>query len=258
MEPISIVIPVRIESKEREDNLRCVLKYLLQSAFIHIDLLEADKEQQFHFTPHDRVHYHFIQDSESVFYRTRYLNLLLKDALHPVVGVWDADALIPELQVVAAIEYIKKGCIMSFPYDGDFRFLGEQESQTIRNDIKTLQLSQGLPMLGRPSVGGAFLVNKTKYLEAGGENEGFYGWGPEDVERVKRMEILGLPIARARGSLYHLYHTRKPDTGVDNNIKYRHNQKVLLNTCRMSKAELTYALTNRIGVFFYLNNPVNV
>ena len=28
------------------------------------------------------------------------------------------------------------------------------------------------------------------YLRAGGENEAFYGWGPEDAERVKRLEIL--------------------------------------------------------------------
>ena len=108
----------------------------------------------------------------------------------------------------------------------------------------------GHRLIGRPSVGGAFLVNKTKYLETGGENEGFYGWGPEDVERVKRLEILELPIARTKGALYHLHHERKPDIGVDNRKKARHNQKVLLNTCRQSKEELTKALKNHTGIFF--------
>lgn len=79
--------------------------------------------------------------------------------------------------------------------------------------------------MGRPSVGGAFLVNKTKYLETGGENEGFYGWGPEDVERVKRLEILELPIARTKGALY-IHHERKPDIGIIE--KARHNQKGVL------------------------------
>lgn len=55
MEPISIVIPVRIESQERENNLRCTIEYLLQSVFVHIDILEADKEQQFYFAPHERI-----------------------------------------------------------------------------------------------------------------------------------------------------------------------------------------------------------
>ena len=47
---------------------------------------------------------------------------------------------------------------------------------------------------GPNSVGGAFLVNKNVYIKYGGENQHFYGWGPEDAERCKRMEILGLPI----------------------------------------------------------------
>lgn len=98
------------------------------------------------------------------------------------------------------------------------------------------------------------LVNKTKYLEAGGENEGFYGWGPEDAERVKRLEILELPIARTKGLLYHLHHERKPDIGVDNRKKAQHNQKVLLNTCRQSKEELTKALKCHTGIFSYLDN----
>ena len=44
MEPISIVIPVRIDSTERKENLHCVLQYLLQTPFIYIDILEADQK----------------------------------------------------------------------------------------------------------------------------------------------------------------------------------------------------------------------
>lgn len=54
MEPISIVIPVRIDSTERKENLHCVLQYLLQTPFIYIDILEADQKQHFHFHPHER------------------------------------------------------------------------------------------------------------------------------------------------------------------------------------------------------------
>lgn len=57
-------------------------------------------------------------------------------------------------------------------------------------------------------VGEAFLVHKDYYMEAGGENEHFYGWGMEDMERVKRIEILGLPVSRASGSIYHMFHYR--------------------------------------------------
>lgn len=252
--PISIVIPLRIESSERRDNLHCVLQYLLQSPFIHIDLLEADRERRFFFNPHERIRYNFVYDEENVFYRTHYLNVLLKKASFPIVGVWDTDVLIPESQLVASIKHIMEGCVLCFPYNGNFRYLNNERSKVIREDINRLQKDEGRRLMGRPSVGGAFLINRDKYLQAGGENEGFYGWGPEDAERVKRLEILGLPISRTKGSLYHLNHERKPDIGIDNQKKAQHNQKVLINTCEMSKTELKYMVEKHVGIFSYLNN----
>jgi hypothetical protein len=108
-------------------------------------------------------------------------------------------------------------------------------------------------LMKRPSVGGAFLVNKEKYLLAGGENENFYGWGPEDVERVKRMEILEYPIPRSKGSCYHLYHPRILETGVNKEELLTHNQKMLLNTCNKTKEELALLINNHAGIFSYLN-----
>lgn len=242
MEAISIVIPLRVDSPERKENLHCALQQLLQMDFVYIDILEADREQYFSFLPHERIRYRFIYDKESVFYRTRYLNLLLREARHPIVGIWDTDVLVPEKQLIESIGLINKGCIMCFPYDGDFRFLSSEESKEIRVDLQKLHEGQGRRLIGRPSVGGAFLVNKAEYMKAGGENEGFYGWGPEDVERVKRMEILELPIGRVSGPLYHLYHDRLQDNGVNSNIRAMHNRKVLLQTCRMNKQELKEAI----------------
>lgn len=257
---ISIVIPLRIESEERYENLHCVLQHLLRIPFVHIELLEADKERRFHYNHHERVRYRFIHDEEKVFYRTRYLNMLLKNAQYPIVGVWDADVLIPEHQLIASIWHILEGDVLCFPYDGDFRFLEKDRSRTIRKQPDELQRNDGFRLMGCPSVGGAFLVNRGRYLQAGGENEGFYGWGPEDVERVKRLEILELPIGRTQGSLYHLHHERKADIGIDNRKKAMHNQKVLLNTCKMSKAELTHVINKCQGIFSYLenlNDPAN-
>lgn len=238
MENISIVIPLRVDSYEREANLRCVLKSLLQLDFVHVDILEADSEQHFFYPENKRLRHCFVYDNEPVFHRTKYLNLLIKSASFPIVGIWDTDVLIPENQIRQAASRIKEGCIMCFPYDGDFRFLNETESKIIRENSHLLHPMQGIRELGRPSVGGAFLVNRNLYLAAGGENENFYGWGPEDAERVKRLEILELPIARIKGSLYHLYHQRIPDKGVDNERKRVYNLKVLLHTCRMNKKEL--------------------
>lgn len=166
MPPVSIVIPLRIESTEREANLHCVLQYLLRSPFVYIDLLEADKERRFFFSHHERIRYRFVHDEAPVFYRTRYLNGLLRDALHSIVGIWDADVLIPEAQLIAGVWHILGGCVLCFPYNGTFRFLEKERSNAIRKNVDELQAGEGCCLLGRPSVGGAFLVNKTGYLEA--------------------------------------------------------------------------------------------
>lgn len=250
---ISIVIPLRIDSVEREANLRCVLEYLLKFPYVHIELLEADKERRFFFTSHNRIQYTFVHDEENVFYRTHYLNVLLRKALFPIVGIWDADVIIPEVQLVTAIRYIMEGYIMCFPYNGEFRYLDNKSSENIRKNIKGLQKNDGQLLMGKPSVGGAFLVNRDEYLKVGGENEGFYGWGPEDVERVKRLEILGMPIARTKGPLYHLFHERKLDIGIDNQKKTLYNQKILFNTCGMDKSKLKKIISNHEGVFSYMN-----
>lgn len=253
MNPVSIVIPLRIESIEREENLRCVLSYLLQFSFVYIDIIEADKEQRFYFPVHERVRYRFILDNESVFYRTYFLNILLTHAEYSIVGIWDTDIIVPEVQLVKAIKNIEKGCIMSFPYDGEFRLLNNEESLFVRNRVEALTPSSGTSLMKRPSVGGAFLVNKEKYLLAGGENENFYGWGPEDIERMKRLEILEYPVARAEGSCYHLCHPRISEVGVNKEEIFTHNQKMLLNTCNKTKKELALLIKNHAGIFSYMN-----
>ncbi len=238
MKDVSIVIPLRVETWEREANLHCILHFLLQLECVYVDILEADVKRHFFFSPNNHIRYRFIYDESPVFYRTKYLNILLKDAQHSIVGVWDTDILVPESQLKQAINYIQEGYVMCFPYGGDCRFLNETESNIIRKNTCFPHPMQGVKEVNRPSVGGAFLVNRDLYLAAGGENESFYGWGPEDVERVKRLEILELPITRVRGSLYHLFHKRIPDKGIDNMKKRMYNIKVLLQTCRMDKQEL--------------------
>lgn len=235
---ISIVIPLRVDSKERLDNLHFILSLLLQEPFVDVDILEADVEQRFHLLHHDeRVRYDFVEDSDPVFHRTRYLNQLLLAARHPIVGVWDTDVIISSAQLTAAVEQVRLGSVMSFPYDGRFIFLNEKESLAVREDVSVLgkmEISYG----GRPSMGGAFLVDRDKYLEAGGENERFYGWGPEDAERVKRLEILELPVSRVEGPLFHLHHPRGMNSGFDYGERDKQNLQALLDTCRMTKTEL--------------------
>lgn len=239
----TFVIPVRIDSREREENLDVLLNYLNTIADTSVIILEADDVRRY--TPkytYANVTYLFVEDTDPVFHRTRYLNQLLACATTPVVGVWDTDVIVPALQIEKAVLEITEGrAVLAFPYDGMFYNVDSVRSELFRegSDINLMKLRMaGYPCMSLYSVGGAFLVNKVLYMQAGGENERFYGWGPEDVERVKRMEIFEQPIYRADGPLFHLHHPRGINSGYASSELEIKNRKELCTVCEMYGDEL--------------------
>ena len=90
---VSIVIPLRVDNPERAENLRFILSLLLQQTEVSVDILEADTEQRFYLSETcERLRYRFVKDDDPVFYRTRYLNILLRSAKFPIAGIWDYSA----------------------------------------------------------------------------------------------------------------------------------------------------------------------
>ncbi|SEA48548.1 N-terminal domain of galactosyltransferase [Porphyromonadaceae bacterium KH3R12] len=240
---LTIVIPVRIDSIERKENLDTVISFFMNYTFAHLIVLEGDDKQRYKYNKTERrLSQHFIKDNDPIFHRTRYLNQLLKLSKTNIVGVWDTDVLVRSSQIIHSVNAIKAGSTMSFPYDGRFLFVDVEKSIEFRKDcysfMENYQGKKIRPISWRPSVGGAFIVNRDKYLKAGGENETFYGWGPEDVERVKRMEILGERIDRVNGLLFHLHHPRYINSLPIEGAIGRNNTKELLTICQMSRDSL--------------------
>lgn len=244
---ISFVIPVRIDSSERARNLDLVIEQLLSlECFIDIEIriLEADELPHYVLKVNsNRIYKKFVKDTSPIFHRTKYLNQLISEAPGSIVGIWDTDVLIPQNQILQAIDVIKNGnAIMSFPYDGRFYMLPPEESKlfskgTIIEDFCENINKYPLPY-GPNSVGGAFLVNKEIYMSNGGENQNFYGWGPEDAERCKRMEILGLPIYRSQGPLIHLFHPRMQNSWFGNKDLEIKNRNEFLKVSAMTRIQM--------------------
>lgn len=240
---MTIVIPVRIDSKEREENLETVLKALIKTTCSDIIILEADSVRRVFFSENNsRVNYIFIEDKDSIFHRTRYLNILIKYCKTDIVGVWDTDVLIPFKQINQCVHQVLNGVTLCYPYDGHFIPLGYETSIEVRQDVlcflENIKTTTIKTIMGRPSVGGAFIFNKEQYIKAGGENENFYGWGPEDAERLKRMEILDKPIRRVSGPLFHLYHPKGINSLPDSGTREKNNIKELIRISQMNKEDL--------------------
>ncbi len=240
-ECLTIGIPVRIDSEERKANLQVVIKYLalLQC---RIMVLEADEQPlAADLCRKNSVDYRFIKDTNAVFHRTHYINLLLQMAQTEVVGIWDADVLVDYPQIFEALLMIRNGATISYPYDGRFIKLSEEISVQIRQnwDFGYLRSFRMKSFLGRQLCGGAYLVHKQRYLQCGGENEHFTGWGPEDAERQHRVTILGFKACHiSYGELFHLYHPTGTNSNSLSKEETRRQREELIKICCMSPVEL--------------------
>ena len=66
-------------------------------------------------------------------HRTKYLNRLMQEAEGAIVGIWDTDVLLPKEQILEAVDAIRKGnAVMSFPYDGRFYMLPQEDSLLLK------------------------------------------------------------------------------------------------------------------------------
>lgn len=238
---VTFVISVRIDSFQRKENLDVLLDRLSKRKRSKLIVLEADSDSKYRVPEnYPNVTYHFVKDDNPIFYRTKYLNELLREADTSIVGIWDTDVIVPDDQIDRSIKDICDGrVVMSFPYDGRFIFCSLEDSIVFR-DNRLIEFLKGKEYSGcfAHSVGGAFLIHKDRYLEAGGENEHFYGWGMEDMERVKRMEIAGLPVSRVSGALYHLFHYRYENSRFNSSKQEKANREEFLKICSMDKEQL--------------------
>lgn len=249
---LTVVIPIRIDCEERKENLDTVLFSLLKMTNASIIILEADTKRKYFndfIESTNLVEYHFIKDFNPIFHRTRYLNKLIEMSNTNIVGIWDTDVLFTLEQLNNCVREVQNGVTVCYPYDGRFVFLNVEQSRSARGDVLTFfndNIDKNFTsLLGRPSVGGAFIVDKHRYTGAGGENENFYGWGPEDAERFKRMEILEEPVSRIKGPLFHLHHPRGVNSFHDFGLREKENIKELVRICKMDKETLRNDIESR-------------
>lgn len=238
----TFIIPLRIDSHERQRNLNFVLGWLTQLK-AKIIVLEADvqpKVDKSYF--HKNIEYIFVKDPNPLFHRTHYINMLLKRADRKIASIWDTDVVTAYQQIGEAVQKVQAGCTLVYPYSGEFVMLSSEHSNELIKEGNLLFLEeQNLnPVFNRPFCGGAFFVNRQKYLALGGENEHFTGWGPEDVERLRRVQIMGHQVKwTEKGKAYHLYHPRNENSRFFDEETAIKTRKELVKVCSMNKEELS-------------------
>lgn len=243
LQDITFLIQVRIDSEDRMENLSFVTKYLDKYFNTKIIVLEADifPKVDLRKLP-ETVSYIFYKDYDKLLHRTHYTNIMVKMANTSIVCLYDSDVVIPISQVCLAVKKItanRNDCVS--PYDGSLIGIDSLFKAMFGKllDPELFLHNQGkFSVVTHRAWGGAVFLNKNSFIKAGMENENINSWGPEDIERRKRMEILGLCIKRIEGSLFHLPHPRNINSGYINTNTRVRLMKEYIKICFMKKEEL--------------------
>ena len=236
LQDISFLIPVRLDSVIRLENLMVVIDFLHHHLRSPILVLEASayKTGIIPAFAGNKINYWFEEDRDDIFHRTKYINTLVGFSTTPYVAIWDCDDIIPPKQIFAALKCIKDGeSSFVFPYAKEFldtgMILREIFIKNRDHTVFTSHKAKMMSMYGPDPIGGAFLANLQDYKATGIENPNFYGWGREDGERIHRWKGLGYNHNRIDGPLFHLshprginssFHSNREDQGKWNDILY--------------------------------------
>ena len=216
---ITFIIPVRIDSMIRLENLLLTLDNLESNFDTHIVIIEAAyyNNDILKRLISKNITLHFIEDKDPVFYRTKHLNTISKDVKTAITGIWDADVIMDSAQIIEAVAQLRsKNYDVAYPYNGRFldtsyiirnHYFIHKDINFLKNNTLKMKLLYSTVKSGN-SLGGAFLISTEKYKMSGLENESFYGWGYEDSDRYHRWLILHYSIFRSEGEIFHLSHPR--------------------------------------------------
>ncbi|GAB3967323.1 hypothetical protein GCM10028806_09470 [Spirosoma terrae] len=239
---VTFIIPVFIDSESRLINLYTVVSYLSKYFNSNIILIESGAESRINVSfLNDSCHYIFHENPDPLFHRTHAINTAVKLCLTPIVGVFDCDVVLSIDQILESVSFIRSNQYdLVYPYDGEFINVDSLYKNMFSKilDIKLLIDNRDkFWTLTKRSYGGAFFISKKLYSKAGLENENFRSWGPEDLERKKRMLILGYRLKRIDGPIFHLIHDRKDNSKYTSNLKGVYFDEYF-SICNMRKPEL--------------------
>jgi predicted glycosyltransferase involved in capsule biosynthesis len=241
----TFLIPVRVDSVIRLENILLVIRFLLSHFDTNITILEADRynNQLLDNLLPSAVSHTFVEDRDPVFHRTKYINHMVKTCNTPYLAVWDADVLVSPKQITTSLSLLRgQQTDFIYPYEKDFLdmtpILRELYIQTQNLEILKQHTGKMTRMNLTDSVGGAFLAAKKAYVKTGIENEFFYGWGPEDRDRTNRWKILGYSYKRVTGPLFHLTHERGINSTFHSSQQADIKHTEIMRIIGMSKKEL--------------------
>jgi hypothetical protein len=240
----TFIIPVKIDSYDREQNFKFVIDYLTKNFDTNIVITETSNNEELVL---NKKYGNLIKDNniiliekpkEKTFHRTRYLNEMLKQVTTSVTVNYDIDVFIPKNNYLKAFNLIMEDNFdLVYPYDrGWYQFMVHQDyrDEILEKKCKEIDIKK---LTRYTSEFGHLQFFKTETYKKGyGENEGFIAYGPEDKERYNRFKLLDFNVIHMSDCpVFHLEHYRGKDSGHHEN--YENNEILWEKLGKMSKEE---------------------
>ena len=250
----TFIIPLRIESEDRMRNVITSLCYLLYNFDTNIIVKEGDTSSLFshHVLPQVKeflevdtipnlLHY-FEDTSASEFHRTRYLNEMTSMATTKVVVNYDCDIILPlETYIKAQGMIIDGPSDVVYPYGfGNYARMAQVDDEVVSEFLTqgfSIDLLESKSVANIARFGFCQFFDREVYISGGGENEDFIAYAPEDEERAFRFDALGYQVDRINEVIYHLEHSRTPNSWF-NNPHMKNNFMLWEKIQKMNRQEL--------------------
>lgn len=257
MTDVTVLMLFRCDVPERINNIQTVIDYLGRCIKTNISVMEVSENPTVGFWQSNVKHI-WLFDNDPVFFKTKWMNMLIKSVNTPIIMLYEVDCIVEPEQLYQAVEFIRQnkadvvhpfgnardihgGMIYTtalwrerIKNGGNLTIIDKSEFENPNENIRNAYV-----------MGGIVVLNTDIYRKAGCENENMYGWGPDDCEKIERLKILGYRYTRIPGNAYHMHHTRNIYNGLDpkNSMIYKNNLAELHRISRMTKSELENQIT---------------
>ena len=234
----TFIIPIRIESDDRLRNVITSVCFLLSNFKTRIIIKEVDKTSVFHEKALPQIKEfcgdigdltHVFEQSDSpTFHRQRVLNDMIMMSNTECVVNYDCDIILPIASYIQAYDRIVTHTSdVVYPYgNGDFQYQVYADDQVVTNFLVNdfdFGAFRDVSKVYDAKYGFVQFFDRQTYIEGGLENENFIAYAPEDVERYYRYTTLGYGVSRINDVIYHLEHSRTPNSWFSNPHMHSNN-----------------------------------
>lgn len=162
-------------------------------------------------------------DESSIFNRSKACNQGVKDSEAELIILADGDVYIPQASIEKGVQVVSFDETWVIPYDVYFNLTQEDTGHFLNGTKKIEECSWDHRIL---SWAGLSIFKRETYLDLGGHDERFEGWGEEDVAFRLKMDNEYSHHKRVAGNIYHLWHPA-PSERTFGSEEYKRNRALL-------------------------------